>query len=162
MKVIFLDVDGVLNYRYSTSKCQGCIGIDSDKVKRLRRIVEATGAKIVLTSTWKMYWIRDPLLKDEQSESGNYLDRKLSRERLFILDKTTEDRLSKRGEGIYDYLRKHYVESWVVLDDEIFDDYEDYGIMPRLVKTSFYDDNGGLQDEHMELAIELLNTKQND
>ena len=162
MKIIFLDVDGVLNCRNSTSKCQCFIGIDADKVKRLRRIVEVTGAKIVLTSTWKLHWIRDLRYKDEQNELSNYLDRKLRRENLFISDKTTEDNLKHRGQGIYDYLSRHQVESWVVLDDEIFDDYEYYGVMSHLVKTSFYADNGGLQDEHVELAIGLLNTIQND
>jgi hypothetical protein len=41
------------------------------------------------------------------------------------------------------------------LDDEIFPDYEEYGIMPHLVKTSFYD--GGLKEKHVELAIKILN-----
>ena len=163
MKVIFLDVDGVLNCQSSKSRCGAFIGIDADKVKRLRRIVEATGAKIILTSTWKLHWTRDPYLKDEQGESGNYLDRKLRRERLFIMDKTTREKnLSHRGEGIYNYLQNHNVESWIVLDDEVFKDFEEYGIMPHLVKTSFYSDNGGIQDEHVKLAIALLNTEQND
>lgn len=52
------------------------------------------------------------------------------------------------------------MDSFIILDDEKFD-YADCGIISRLVKTSFYDDNGGLQDEHVELAIDLL-TEQND
>ena len=150
--------DGVLNCIESKSRCRGCIGIDDDKVERLKRIVEATGAKIVLTSTWKKDWIRDPSLKDEQNEYGNYLERKLRRENLFILDKTTDEKsLSDRGEGIFNYLRSHKVDQWIALDDEIFHDFEDYGVMDHLVKTSFYDENGGLQDEDVELATNLLN-----
>ena len=54
MKVIFLDIDGVLNNEYSKTRApSGVIGIDGDKVKRLRKIVESTGAKLVLTSSWK-------------------------------------------------------------------------------------------------------------
>jgi hypothetical protein len=163
MKVIFLDVDGVLNCIHSKSRCCGYIGIDNDKVKRLRKIVEATGAKIVLTSTWKLHWIRDLHLKDEQDESGNYLDRKLRRENLFIMDKTTEEKnIAHRGEGIYNYLQHHNVENWIVLDDDVFEDYEEYGVMPHLVETNFSLENGGIQDEHVELAIALLNTEQND
>lgn len=150
--------DGVLNCQKSESRCQGFIGIDGDKVKRLRSIVEATGAKIVLTSTWKREWIKEPEFKEEQNEFGNYLERKLRRENLFILDKTTEEKsISDRGEGIFNYLRRHNVDQWIVLDDEIFHDFEDYGIMDHLVKTNFYNENGGLQDGHVKMAINLLN-----
>jgi hypothetical protein len=157
-KIIFLDIDGVLNCQKSESRCCGFVGIDDDKVKRLRKIIEATGAKIVLTSTWKKDWIRDPNLKDEQNEYGNYLERKLRRENLFILDKTTDEKsLGDRGEGIFNYLKSHNVDQWIAIDDEIFHDFEDYGVIEHLVKTSFYGENGGIQDEHMQLAIEMLN-----
>lgn len=61
MKIIFLDIDGVLNCSTSKSFCHddlyGIItGIDSDKVKRLAKIVEITGAEIVLSSDWKDGW----------------------------------------------------------------------------------------------------------
>ena len=39
MKLIFLDIDGVLNCAISKSRCFGCLGIDDDKVKRLKTIV---------------------------------------------------------------------------------------------------------------------------
>ena len=48
---------------------------------------------------------------------------------------------------------------WVVLDDEIFSDYEEYGIMERLVKIDNPGENGGgLQPEHVAKAIEVLNS----
>lgn len=157
MKVVFLDIDGVLNCQSSQSRCGAYIGIDNDKVKRLRKIVEATNARIVLVSSWRSGWER--VYKDDQNELANYLDRKLKRERLYILDKTT-DSVWNRGEGIIKWISTHKVDSFIILDDEKFD-YADCGIISRLVKTSFYDDNGGLQDEHVELAIDLL-TEQND
>lgn len=153
MKVIFLDIDGVLNCQKSNSNCGGLIGIDSKKVKVLRQIVEETDAKIVLCSSWKTFWDNN---KDDQNELANYLDRKLKRENLFILDKTI-DKGSNRGEGIANWLQNKNVESWIVIDDEIFDDYEKYNVIKHLVKTSFYDDNGGLQEEHIKLAVDLLN-----
>lgn len=155
MKVIFLDIDGVLNCQNSQSRCGGYIGIDNDKVKRLRKIVEATNARIVLVSSWKSRWERE--YKDDQNELANYLDRKLKRERLYILDKT-KDSVWNRGEGIIWWVGTHNVENFIILDDEEFD-YADCGIISRLVKTSFYGD--GLRDEHVELAIDLL-TEQND
>ena len=158
MKIIFLDIDGVLNCRASKSRCGLFLGIDADKVKRLRQIVDATGAKIVLTSTWKIGWKK--IYKEDQDECANYLDRKLKREGLCIIDKTT-DQAWNRGEGIIKWVGSHNVDTFIMLDDEVFD-YKDCGIISRLVKMSYYGDNGGLQDEHVELAINLLNTEQND
>jgi hypothetical protein len=154
MKVIFLDVDGVLNCIESKSR-QGCyIGIDDIRVKRLKEIVDKTGARIVLTSTWKLGWeVTD---KECMKEGGKYLDRKMKRQNLTILDKTY-DQGWNRGFGITHYLNTHDVGTWVVLDDEIFKDYEAEGILPHLVKTNFYDENGGIQEEHVKKAIELLN-----
>ena len=157
MKVIFLDVDGVLNCIYSKSRQGNYIGIDDIRVKRLKEIVDKTGAKIVLTSTWKFDWeVTD---KESMSEGGWYLDRKMKRQNLTILDKT-HDQGWNRGYGIKQYLDSHIVDSWVVLDDEIFTDYENEGILPHLVKTEFYDENGGIQDDHVKKAIMLLNEEE--
>ena len=52
MKVIFLDVDGVLNDDYTADRSPaGFIGIDDGMVANLERIVRKTGAKIVLSSS---------------------------------------------------------------------------------------------------------------
>lgn len=49
---------------------------------------------------------------------------------------------SDRGHGIRRYLSdKPHIASWCVIDDEIFEDYEECDIMKNLVKTSFYDEN---------------------
>lgn len=54
MKIIFLDIDGVLNCA-STTECWGdVVGIDSDKVAILNQIIAETGAKIVLSSSWRI------------------------------------------------------------------------------------------------------------
>ena len=156
IKIIFLGIDGVLNCSHSKSKCGGCIGIDNDKVKRLRKIIDDTGAHLVLCSSWKFEW--EKVHKEDQSYVENYLDKKLWKERLKILDKTI-DKGSNRGEGIISWINHHQVTSWIVLDDEVFDDYEQFGIMPHLVKTEFYQPNGGLQSEHITMAIKILNER---
>ena len=38
MKIIFLDIDGVLNCSESKSECLGYTGIDTVRIKRLKRI----------------------------------------------------------------------------------------------------------------------------
>lgn len=58
MRVIFLDIDGVLNSKeffQNRQPTQGLNEIDEEKVKLLQQIVQATNAKIVLTSTWRIY-----------------------------------------------------------------------------------------------------------
>ena len=41
MKIIFLDVDGVLNYRGCKARsATGCLGVDDGKVKLLRQIID--------------------------------------------------------------------------------------------------------------------------
>lgn len=49
MKIIFLDIDGVLNYENSKSK------VEEEKVKLLKEIVDKTGAEIVLSSDWRCW-----------------------------------------------------------------------------------------------------------
>lgn len=152
MNIIFLDIDGVLNEAFSQSRApHGCIGVDNDKVQRLKKIIDTTGAKIVLCSTWRMGWSCNPELCDEDAA---YLNKELAREHLIIHAKT-EDGISDRGHAIINWLTKCAEQpEWIVLDDEVFMDYEECGIMPHLVKTSFA--FGGLQDEHVEKAIALL------
>ena len=155
LKIIFLDIDGVLNCQYSRSRCSGVIGIDDKKVKYLHEIIKRTKARIVLTSTWKSGWDRNTELQDE---FGKYLTRKLKRQGIFVYDKTN-DNGHDRGLGIINWLSGKNIDSWIVVDDEVFEDYEKYDIMSHLVKTSFYDTNGGLTQRHVDMAIEKLNLK---
>lgn len=48
MRVIFLDIDGVLNTPSSEERCGEYIGIDDDKVERLADIAKRTNAKSFL------------------------------------------------------------------------------------------------------------------
>ena len=155
MKVIFLDVDGVLNSVETSEVFQGFVGIDDRLVSKLRRIVRATGAKIVLSSSWKHDW--EPREKHLQNKYGDYLDEKLIRHSLKAIDKTREADSEKRGEGIIGWVGTHEVDSFIILDDEWYD-FKELGLQSRVIKTEFYDENGGLTDDHVELAIELLNS----
>ena len=128
------------------------LGIDDDKVRRLKEIVEKTKAKIVLISSWKNDWQK--IYKEQQGYMANYLDKKLKRQGLVIMDKT-EDTSVDRGQGILDWLDGKKIESFVILDDEDFD-YQETNIADRVVKINFYNDNGGLQYNEMKQAIEML------
>lgn len=57
--------------------------------------------------------------------------------------------------GIKAYLSAHpKITNWIVLDDEIFIDFEERGIIPHLVKTN---PTLGLTDNDAETAIKMLN-----
>ena len=165
MKAIFLDIDGVLNNSHnnpkfrSKSHCGIYTGIDKDKVKRLAKIVQETGADLILISTWKVGWEKKGIYPKEYhykicDAHAKYLDNHLQKKgKLFIKDKTRERNLAQRGTGIKSFLTLHpeYTE-WIVLDDELFPDY-DKKILKHLVKT-----NGqwGLQDDDADVAIKML------
>ena len=157
MKVIFLDIDGVLNDKYCRARApSGCKGAVDAKLKLLREIVRQTDARLVLISSWKKYWEREETTDPDML----YRMRKLKRFGLSIYDKTEESFWANRGEGIHVWLSANEdVTAWVVLDDETFPDYEKYGIDKHLVKTKFfYEKDAGLQEEHAEQAIAILNS----
>lgn len=52
MKVLFLDIDGVLNGHEKLPGSQYC-GIRPDCVARLNHVLKETGAKIVVSSAWR-------------------------------------------------------------------------------------------------------------
>ena len=160
MKVIFLDIDGVLNCSTSKSFCHddtcGIItGIDSDKVKRLAKIVEATGAEIVLSSDWKDGW--NKYYTSSKPSHAKYLDNHLYKKgRLTIKDKTPNTSKGSwfRGEEILAYLRSHKdVENYVILDDTFFEDFSIKEISEHLVLTEY---KVGLTDADVEKAIKIL------
>lgn len=55
MKVLFLDIDGVVNNVGTTQRFEGYIGIRPSLAKHIKNIVEQTGCKIVLSSTWRLH-----------------------------------------------------------------------------------------------------------
>lgn len=152
-KVIFLDVDGVLNDSFTEDRAPGgYIGLNDSMIENLAKIIKETDAKVVLVSTWKVEWDKDPA---KRSQDGEYLDQKLKEHGIEIFDKT-KDRVSNRGQGIIEWLNDHTdVESFVVLDDDVFADYYTYNIMPHLAQTRFY--RGGLIEEIAEQSIRMLN-----
>ena len=151
MAIIFLDIDGVLNDDRTRERCCGVPGISPEKVRLLKYIVDQTRAQIVLISTWKDLW--DYKDKNAQDNMGIYLDGQLAAEGLKIIAKT-QDEGYNRGQGIMDYLYDNPTDAWVVLDDDVFQDYEELGILPHLVQTSWTE--GGLTRELAMQAVHMI------
>ena len=155
MKVIFLDIDGVLNTPSSESRCGEYIGIDDEKVEKLKIIVEKTKAEIVLISTWKKYWRKEEKLKPLQDYSATYLDEKLAKQGLKAIDKTkdkADGRYLSRGESIFEYVCRNNVENYIILDDYQLD-YDGCDLSDKLIKTN---QTEGLTDISVYKACEIL------
>ena len=157
MRVLFLDIDGVLNSdpsRRGGKPTGGILGVDEDNLAVLQEIVRKSGAFVVITSTWKHRW-GTPW----QPGSMRYLMDKLRHYNIEIMGITTEAIPPERGKGIRRWLEYHGpVESWAVLDDDIFPDYPQQAILPRLVKTNFY--RGGLTKDKVQPCVWLLTKAQ--
>ena len=151
MKVIFADVDGVLNEDSTPTRTRNSlVFIDNDKLLRLKRIVDATDAKIVLSSTWRYN-------RDVPGLNGDFLELQEAFHNvgLEFYSYTPVDAIGiRRGMEIKAWLGLHpEVTKFVILDDELFD-YEKRGLLPRVVKTDFA--YGGLTEKLAREAIDML------
>lgn len=169
MKVIFLDIDGVLNdddfyllradknseYHEYYFKPYPLSEFDPRCVERINKLVDITGAKIVLSSSWRLD-ATDKLLNIFK-QVGLYPFFAKTPVIYDIDPITQESKYIKRGEEIQKYLNEHkYVTKYVILDDgkDMLDEQLPYFINCK----SYY----GISDEDVEKAIEILGTKEND
>lgn len=158
LKVIFLDVDGVLNSEPYYMKHMEDLRkhpIDPDGVERLARIIRETEAKIVLSSSWRGGWDPDP---EKRDIDGKILSAALEVYGLSIFDKTGRIEYGRRAKEIKAWIHQsaEKIESFVILDDCNYA-WEAHGLKNRWVRTDFVD--GGLLDEDVEKAIEILGKK---
>lgn len=155
MKVIFLDIDGVLNSAAYQAEWGGDppSNVDETRLPLLCRILEETGAVIVLSTSWRLYWSPDPALcAPEWRETGEVL----TRYGIPILDRTPAYNGNNRDREIRDWLAAHAgeVESFAILDDIPFG----WGdLSDRLVRTDMRKGRG-LMESHVQKAIALLQT----
>ena len=175
MKVLFLDIDGVLNsenwfaYRIYCVKnnmvniLMNFVDTDDRNIKHkltmlddraianLNRIIEETGCKVVLSSSWR-----------SSNELENIFTQDLLKLKGFkyeFYDVTPRlwfsDFSIRRGEEIKFWLdkesEKHNIESFVILDD-------DSDMLPEQMNNFVHvDGQVGLTDRDVFTAIEILN-----
>lgn len=163
-KVIFLDIDGVLNDEGKNLK-HG-VYIDEEMTARLKKIVEATGAQIVLSSSWRYYYCKYRENPDSVQGSDrvglDMLNDLFEKYELKISDCT--ERLSSgpyaRPLEIRTWLATEQdIKSFVILDDDDFWVWN--WLSDRFVMTKKLDEHDnwirGLDDEHVARAIDILN-----
>ena len=155
MKIIFLDVDGVLNIMspsYTTSyfRPDGSVKyMDEHLVYRLNYLIEKTDTNIVISSSWRLD-MED--LKEQLELSGfKYWDKVIG---------ATDYNEKHRGEQIIDYLSDYNnISNYVVLEDEIEDVHGDKCMIVPIENVVEVDFRNGLTHQDVEKAIKILEDK---
>jgi hypothetical protein len=104
MKVIFLDIDGVLNCKSTPNPRKFPYVVDPKLLNRLEWLLEQSGAKVVLSSTWRY----DPAGLFSAKHSG-----------IPFVDVIPDMPKKPRRDEILTWLKGHPdVQRFVVIDDE--------------------------------------------
>lgn len=105
MKVLFLDVDGVLN----TNKAHTILSLSKGCMRRLQSIFEATDCKIVLSSTWRKF-------EDEPMRKLRY---RLLQRGMVLYGKTPIFNSGCRGEEIRAWMDEYQaIDKYAIVDDD--------------------------------------------
>ncbi len=104
MKVIFLDIDGVLNCKATRNPRDLPYVVDPKLLRRFKRLLDRTGAKVVLSSTWRY----DP--------AGLFRARRAG---IPFMDVTPDMPRRPRRDEVLTWLKRHpRVTRYAILDDE--------------------------------------------
>jgi hypothetical protein len=175
MRVLFLDIDGVLNSAEymrdrRTRRRPTPHPIDATTVPRLNSITDRTGAAIVVSSTWRLapegnYATPTDRMRDILSTHGvtgdvigctPYLIHNVG-DGPMVVQRARGDEIQAWmdcWESFGVELNEDIVESFAILDDGS----DMAHLRPWLVQTTW---DRGLQDEHVERAVSLLTRGQN-
>ena len=140
IRVVFLDIDGVLNN--PNTRRGSILSLDPVCIANLNRITRETGARIVVSSTWRRFdGINDIL--------GH---RGIIAEIIWITPDLDRDRGSEIAEWLRYSTRFFDVSGVVILDDD-----NDMGrLSDHLVQT---DPVIGLSDADADRAVQILSTQ---
>ena len=157
-KILFLDIDGVLNsFRFSHNEER--YGFADELVEKLRKILDKTNAGVVISSSWRKHEDYEPF--EPMMNWRDVLTRKLGFKMRsdWLLGETPNSDSGKRGLEIlawFDLQPKSFnknAKNFCIIDDEVGD------ILPFICKRLIIkvDMRVGLTDEDAEKAIKILN-----
>ena len=155
MRCVFLDIDGVVNCWSTKERAPSkVIGVEQRLIAHIKEIVDVTGAKLVLSSTWRKDWAFNLL----NGVDWEYLRDEFAKQDLYFLDYTPSRKDSHRGEEIKEWLEstEYDVKSYVIIDDEMFDIRDLH--KGHMVQTSF---NSGIEPGAVKMAIDILAKEDN-
>ena len=156
MKVLFLDIDGVLNsckYEPTRNSEDEFIFIDETRMPYIQNIIKETNAKIVLTTTWRDCWKND---FEKCDKDGKYLSKLFSKYGLKVYDTTpiTPEYYNRPREiSMWIGNIEDNIESYAILDDDDFD----WGYHRNRVVQTNPQKGYGLEEKHMLKVINILN-----
>ena len=163
-KIIFLDIDGVLNTKEWHSrmtkdapKDEYGYAFDPVTVKNLAHIIDKTGADIVISSSWKFYGVAKlRKMWEIRNLPGTILDitpNTISEEMLLNANLEEFQLGVCRGNEIKEWLsrHKHEVSNYVIIDDfdDMLPEQEDHAVLT--------DSLIGITGSDAEKAIMILN-----
>ncbi len=143
MKIIFLDMDGVINFRYSRGWLLD--RWESDLVERINKITDKTNAKIVLSSTWRKSF-------NNLDECQEKLDSMGFKVEVIGMTPVLPKIDIERGDEIQSFINMvdFEIEKFIIIDDEA----DMCHLLKYLVRTDY---EVGITDENVEEAIKRLN-----
>ena len=146
MKVIFLDVDGVLNNDFTKTRTKsGAEFVDDYLIERLKGLVDITGATVVMSSSW-----RYGLTCERHHDDFVELIKKLESHGVYVSDYTPTMNTAHKSVEIRQYLLDHpEIDRFVILDDDEIELYPE-----QHVETL---NRYGLTEENIEEALQILN-----
>ena len=164
MRIVFLDIDGVLNHACTKERFQSYIGIDEGNLHifaeflKIVRMEEET--EVVLTSSWR----EDKNREGESVSNGYfYICERLQSVGIDLYDVTPvlsdNGFYSHRGAEIAKWLEDHkdlQITGYVILDDEHGAEFKEYGLSKRWIRTSWDSAKGGFQQKHVKKTLEML------
>jgi len=136
-KILFLDVDGVLHSYFAKNDSQL---FRKDCMQRLKTIVDQTGCKIVLSSSWRQTPEGRATVNEQLANYG--IDNIIDSTRIFYNE-------YNRHTDIQDWVKKHPTDRWIALDDLPM-----HQLGAHYIGTAPED---GITDDDMERAIRQLN-----
>ena len=148
MKILFLDFDGVLNSQdYRERYGSMGAGIDKSKMLMLKRLVDSTNAKIVIITSLKEYWDKNP---ENCDYFGKVINDTFAEYGLEIYDKTPVSESGMREDDIRDWICENSgIKNYVAIDDG--------ALFAKFLVGHFVQPKDGLEEEYVEKAIEILN-----
>ena len=155
MKILFLDIDGVLNSkRYDDTRGSvSSFNIDESRLPLVKEIIDRTDAEIVLSSTWRRKLYNNIRPKCGEGTRLLFTFEKYSLKISYITPDIGDN--VSRPQEILAWLSEHKgeVDAFAILDDAFggWGELEDY-----LVRTN-YRIGRGLERRHVDAAVAILN-----
>ena len=158
MKVIFLDIDGVLvtrnsiKYQYLNFPDDTSIRFSKNAVRNLNKLIRLTKAKIVISSTWRLFHSLEELqnIFKKQGITGKIIS-------TTSIERAPVEEDIPRGQKIADWLARHpEVEKYVIIDDDVQADCIQFHPV-NCVETSYK--RGFSPEDRFNEAFVILNEK---